>query len=323
MKISIAMATYNGDKYLPEQLQSFLDQNRQPDELVVSDDGSTDRTLEIVEEFARIAPFEVRYSRNIQNLGYASNFNAVLMKTSGDLVFLSDQDDVWFPEKIRQIEALAEKHPDRLVIMNDAALTDAGLNEVGLTKLGQIHSAGLPDQSFVMGCCCAVRRKLLDLCLPIPADYKTHDDWIVSFAEGLEAKLISSRVLQYYRRHDNNKSLFIANRTTKITSWDLHKELVRRACQPASEADELASLQQIRLQLEGIARALSRDRGEYAHLLQTMESQGRTVLGMREKRIKIRRKRLPVRLVASLAFWLAGGYRQAHGFRSVVRDLLG
>lgn len=322
MKISIAMATYNGAKFLPEQLQSILDQTRQPDELIITDDNSTDETLEVIKSFSENAPFVVRYSQNIKNLGYAGNFNEALMQSTGDLVFLSDQDDVWFSGKLAYLEEMAEMHPDKLVIMNDAALTEADLTEVGLTKLEQIYSAGLSDQFFVMGCCCAVRRELLNLCLPIPPDYKAHDDWVAYFAEGLGSKLISERVLQYYRRHGNNESQFIVNRTTKVTRWDRYKESLSRAWQPTLGNVELARLQQIRLQIEGIERALIYDTGKYRCHLQMMESEGRTDFKTMEKRIEIRSKWFLSRLVASLAYWLAGGYKRRNGFQDVVRDVV-
>ena len=121
MKISIAMATYNGARYLRAQLQSFVDQTRQPDELIIKDDCSTDGTETIVREFGKTAPFKVEFHRNQQNLGYCGNFNAALMRATGDLVFLSDQDDVWFPEKIEHMIGVAERHPEALVVMNDAA----------------------------------------------------------------------------------------------------------------------------------------------------------------------------------------------------------
>lgn len=149
MKISIAMASYNGEKYIKGQLDSFLAQTRLPDELIITDDCSTDRTEVIVREFEEVAPFKVIFHRNEKNLGYCGNFNAALMKTTGDIVFLSDQDDVWFPEKIETMVGLAEKNPDMLVLMNDTELTDGDLNSVGLTKLGQIKSAGRDRKSVV------------------------------------------------------------------------------------------------------------------------------------------------------------------------------
>lgn len=111
MKMSIAMATYNGARYLREQLDSFAAQTRLPDELVVCDDGSSDDTLNILEEFARTAPFQVRIFRNDVNLGYAQNFARALERCVGDLVFLSDHDNVWFEDKIDVKESYALKIP--------------------------------------------------------------------------------------------------------------------------------------------------------------------------------------------------------------------
>ena len=119
LKISIAMATYNGAAYLQEQLDSFLAQTRLPDEVVITDDCSTDETLEIIKGFEESAPFNVHWEQNEHNLGYTGNFNKALIKTTGDLVFLSDQDDVWFRDKLEQVERYAAEHPAALVLMND------------------------------------------------------------------------------------------------------------------------------------------------------------------------------------------------------------
>ena len=108
MRISIAMTTYNGSKYLKEQLDSFTKQTHLPDELVVTDDGSSDDTLEILENFAKKASFEVLIFRNNTNLGYAMNFGHAIGLCTGDLIFLSDQDDIWFPEKIETVSRFVE-----------------------------------------------------------------------------------------------------------------------------------------------------------------------------------------------------------------------
>jgi glycosyltransferase involved in cell wall biosynthesis len=323
MRISIALATYNGAKYLPEQLESFINQTRQPDELIVSDDGSTDNTREILQRFAETAPFEVHLCVNGGSGGYASNFNSSIMQTTGDLVFLSDQDDLWFPQKLEFIEKLAQENTDYLLFMNDAALTDADLNDTGLTKLGQFRSLGIPERQFVMGCCCAAKRDLLDLCLPIPDGFKAHDDWIVSFAAGLGAKMICRQVLQYYRRHNNNESQLMVNRTTKVKKWYRYKEFASRVRSPVPEDLAQSEVLQQQLILSGIQRAQKRTTGRFTHQLKTMESQSRAILSMLETRMDIRRKCLPARFVASLSNWLRGGYRLASGFKSLVRDLRG
>ena len=103
MKISIALCTYNGEKFLREQLDSFSVQTRLPDEVVVGDDCSTDRTVEILEEWAKTAPFRVEIVRNPQNLGYEKNFEQTMLRCTGDVIFPSDQDDVWLPEKLSRL----------------------------------------------------------------------------------------------------------------------------------------------------------------------------------------------------------------------------
>ena len=134
MKISIAIATYNGEKHLKEQLGSFVKQTRLPDELIVSDDLSSDNTFEIIKKFAEEAPFKVIYSQNKKTLGYAGNFSKALTKTSGDLILLSDQDDVWFNNKIETIEKVANEC-DELLIVNDKLITDANLKSYPHSKL--------------------------------------------------------------------------------------------------------------------------------------------------------------------------------------------
>ena len=100
MKVSIVMATYNGAEYLGEQLESFVNQKRSPEELVVCDDSSTDKTYKILEEFKRSAPFDVVLVKNEHRLGFTKNFEKALANCSGDIIFFSDQDDKWFPSKV-------------------------------------------------------------------------------------------------------------------------------------------------------------------------------------------------------------------------------
>jgi glycosyltransferase involved in cell wall biosynthesis len=323
MKISIAMATYNGGKYLREQLDSFLAQTRLPDELVITDDCSTDDTLAIIETFAATAPFEVRWERNEHNLGYTGNFNKALMKAVGDLVFLSDQDDVWFPEKLERMERYALEDPEALVVMNDAALTDGDLNDTGLTKLGQIVCAGMTDSSFVMGCCAAVRRELLDLCLPIPAGYKGHDNWIVKMAEGVGRKRVFADVLQWYRRHNENESQFIANRTTKVNRRHAFLNSSKRLLQGDNRQQDQEQLAQQHLMIDGIQRVLSVAPEKYQSGLQSMLETKKANARSFKMRADVRATSLVPRIFAT--FWLVcrGEYRSSRGFKSVLRDLVG
>lgn len=323
LKISIAMATYNGGKYLHEQLDSFCMQTRLPDELVITDDCSTDDTLAIVQSFAASAPFEVRWARNEMNLGYSGNFNKALMETTGDLVFLSDQDDVWFPEKLERMERYALEDRGALVLMNDAALTDAALNDTGLTKRGQITCAGMTDSSFVMGCCAAVRRELLDVCLPIPEGYKGHDNWIVNMAEGLGRKRVFGDVLQWYRRHGGNESKFIANRTAKVTRATVLKSSLSDLIQGGAHQEDGGDVSaQLRAFLAGVRNARDRSSAplfaEFNAFLVRVENRLVALDGRLEVRAKARWMRLP----GVLRLWHKGAYGEFAGAKSAVRDLL-
>lgn len=323
MKISIAMATYNGGKFLRDQLESLVGQTRLPDELVITDDGSTDDTLAIVEAFARSAPFEVRWARNAVNLGYSGNFNKALMETTGDLVFLSDQDDVWFPEKLERMERYALEDPGALVLMNDAALTDGELNDTGLTKRGQIASAGMTDSRFVMGCCAAVRRELLDLCLPIPTGYQGHDGWIVKMAEGVGRKRVFADVLQWYRRHHGNESQFIVNRTTKVTRVAVLKDFLLHLVQSgALQGGSVDSRAQLRALLAGVREARDRSAAplsdEFNAFLVRLENR----LSALDSRLAVRDKARWRRLPGVFRLWRKGAYSEFGGAWSAVRDLL-
>jgi len=224
--ISIAMTTYNGEKYVVEQLQSFVTQTRQPDELVIVDDGSTDGTIDILNEFKNTAPFEVKIYINQANLGYTQNFNKAMQLCTNDLIFLSDQDDVWFPTKLEYMFNLSEEYSEKVLFMIDAALTDGILQDSGLTKQGQIKGLGLNESSFVMGCCVAVKKSYLDLILPIPKGFSGHDDWIVSIADMLDMRYVDSSIQQYYRIHGNNTSSFTANRLVKNNKWNIKEKFV-------------------------------------------------------------------------------------------------
>src|SRR6266481_2285252 len=206
MRISIAMATFNGDKFLPQQLESFLAQTKLPDELVVCDDGSSDETLQILEAFSREAPFAVHVHRNLQNIGHVGNFGKALSLCTGEIIFLSDQDDVWFPNKIERVARVFDAFEDVLLVINNAEITDKHLEPSGLTQVGQIRGAGLTLDHFVNGSCSAMSARLLAIMLPIPREAPAHDNWIHKLAGAMGVRRIVDEVLQYYRRHDESTS---------------------------------------------------------------------------------------------------------------------
>lgn len=190
-RISVAMCTYNGKKYLREQLASIAAQTRLPDELVVCDDGSNDSTPEIVEEFGRSVPFPVRFIRNPENLGSTKNFEKALGLCTGDLIALCDQDDIWMAEKLARQADMMENDPELGGVFSDGELIDDRSEPLGkrvwqsvgftrdeqrLFRRGQ-SAAVLTRKNVVTGATLTIRASLLPLLLPIPAPW-VHDGWI-------------------------------------------------------------------------------------------------------------------------------------------------
>lgn len=199
------MATYNGANFLREQLDSFAEQKRLPDELVVCDDKSTDETVAILKRFAETAPFPVRVYFNDQNLGYILNFEKALSLARGDLIFLSDQDDVWFAHKLKVFEEQWRSSPSTLLFVCDQQLCDESLN-LGVKKSENLSRIGCLPSSIQTGCCTAFRRELLTAVLPMPRYGIPHDNWIHSIAAALDRREYIDEVLQLSRRHATNTS---------------------------------------------------------------------------------------------------------------------
>src|SRR5690349_17434303 len=120
MRISIALCTYNGGPFLAEQLASYVQQTRLPDELVVCDDCSSDNTMAILRDFAARAPFAVRLHQNAANLRSTRNFEQAIRLCTGDVIALSDQDDVWLPEKLERMERTLAADPEISLVFSDA-----------------------------------------------------------------------------------------------------------------------------------------------------------------------------------------------------------
>lgn len=217
MKISVALCTYNGERFLAEQLASIGRQTRAPDEVIVRDDGSTDGTERIVEAFARDYPGTVDFSVNARRLGVTGNFEAALAATTGELILLSDQDDVWFPDRVESAERAFQADPELLLLFADARLVDADGRPLGMTllqalgvradELGLIRSGRafevLAKRSMALGASSCVRRIVLHDALPIPSSWM-HDEWValIAAARG-QVRCVDAPVIDY-RQHDAN-----------------------------------------------------------------------------------------------------------------------
>lgn len=228
--ISVAMATYNGARWLPVQLQSFAAQTLLPDELVVTDDGSTDDTEAVVAAFAETAPFPVRFVRNPRRLGFNGNFAHAIGLTRGEIVFISDQDDAWYPDKIARVAA-AMTEPGCLCVVNDQAIADPDGRETGNTVLGNVRALGRPDSWYGPGCCTAFSRALMPALVPMPGDVVQYDHWVNALAEAMGVRRLLEEALQMYRRHGGN-----ATGAAFAMARPGQRDLVRAACRTDAKA---------------------------------------------------------------------------------------
>ncbi len=319
MRVSIAMATYNGAKFLREQLDSFATQTRLPDELVVCDDGSRDATLDILNDFGATAPFEVRVIQNEKNLGFARNFEKVLSLCTGDLIFLSDQDDVWFPKKLKTVEDAILADPSILCTINDMIITDVDLKHSNKTQLGNIRVTGSNDNRYIAGCCVAIKRPLLEFLMPFPAEDFAHDRWIGDMSVALGVRRLIDEPLQYYRRHGSNESQWVFSDPAGVTMLSV----VSATGFTSPVASWQETLRKITVQKERLDQGLpvlgrlgigARAATARAYLdVEVARFEGRIHL------LSLPRYR---RWLSVLGFWMRGGYRRFSGWKSAVKDMI-
>lgn len=212
--ISICLASYNGQKYIKEQIQSILKQIGQDDEIIISDDNSTDGTIEIIKEIKDrriklVHPLRVKDKLSKLEL-VTTNFENALSFASGEYIFLSDQDDVWFDNKInRMMYYLEDLGYD--YVESDAIVTDENLNPISVTRFPNFHGFNKYKSLFgrtpFQGSAAAFNRKILKIALPFPPGIQSHDRWIgwIAFFK-FKALILWNEKLFYYRRHDKNIS---------------------------------------------------------------------------------------------------------------------
>lgn len=317
MKISIAMASYNGGRHIAAQLRSFGSQTRPPDQLVICDDGSTDDTIAIVTAFAAEAPFEVVIHRNEVNLGYARNFLGAIRRCTGDLIFLSDQDDVWLDDKVATVAAVHEAAEEPLLTINNQEIADASMVRSGRTTLEQIRRHGRKDASFVHGCCTAFGAAFVPLLGDLPAGM-AHDDWLHFLATRLGRRQVVPDVLQLYRRHSGATTSSVFNSSDEPDRW----APLAQATPKGSRAERQASLERrLRLLEEAGSRLEQANHRGWApaRLKRALDGLAQEAAAVRARLQLITGQR---GRLAALAMLASGHYRHFDGLRSFVRDLL-
>ena len=233
--ISVCMATYNGEKYIKEQIETILVNLSEGDELIVSDDGSTDGTRDIVQQYSK-SDARIRLVDGPRR-GVIANFENAICHAKGDFIYLADQDDLWDAKKVEKVQACFEKRTCMLVI-HDADIIDgegkcveASFFQRRGSKPGVLKN--IIKNSYI-GCCMAFRREVLERVLPIPKNIEMHDQWIGVLAETMGEAVFLDEVLFHYRRHGDNVSSFthypvpkmIRNRVVFVT--ELSKRLIAK-----------------------------------------------------------------------------------------------
>ena len=202
--ISVCIASYNGEKYIEEQLLSILCQLDVKDEIIVSDDSSTDNTLDKVkglhDDRIKLFPRNKFHSPIF-------NFENALKKANGDIIFLCDQDDIWLPNKVNVMVEQLKKFD---LVVSDCKVVDGNLNILQDSFFASLNSGSGFCKNLIkntyLGCCMAFRRDILDYVLPFPCHIAMHDIWIGLSVELHGCVSFINQPLMLYRRHGNNVS---------------------------------------------------------------------------------------------------------------------
>lgn len=206
--ISVAMCTYNGEKYLAEQLESILCQTYRNIEVVVFDDASTDSSVDILKKYqqkdARLRVFE-----NVKNVGFIANFQQALLACNGSYIALADQDDIWFANKL---QSLYRDIGDSQLVYSAVTMIDKNGVPIAerFPRVKRIEGAcalSLIFDNCVTGHACLIRRELLAMALPMPLGVFSHDQWLAIVAASDGRMKAGGEVLSYYRKHGENTLL--------------------------------------------------------------------------------------------------------------------
>ncbi|MCX7680010.1 MAG: glycosyltransferase family 2 protein [Spirochaetes bacterium] len=209
-RVSIAMATYNGEKYLREQLDSLYNQTYKNIEVVVCDDCSHDGTAEILEEYRK--RHGLQYYVNQKRVGFVKNFEYAISRCNGDYIALCDQDDVWLPHKIERLVEAINGHMlvcSDLYLINgkEEPITDSLFKYTKIKFFADNQFDYLVHSNFAIGCTMLFRKELKEYFLPFPEGIPYHDWWIAVVA-AIKGKIGFYREpLVLYRYHGNNSTL--------------------------------------------------------------------------------------------------------------------
>lgn len=217
--IAVLLATYNGEKYLKQQLDSIFSQTYPHFKLYISDDASVDATPELIRSYRQKYPRKIFYTNNEQNIGYVKNFEKLIKEVSEEYIALSDQDDIWCQNKLElqmlQMQKLEKRHKNRAcMVHSDLYMVDESgkiLSEPYF-KYRAYKLKPSKDVGHILGPCGVIgntilfNKKLAEIILPFPDQLDTHDYWIAVNNEFFGVRKTISGALVKYRIHNHNTS---------------------------------------------------------------------------------------------------------------------
>lgn len=214
MNYSVALCTYNGAKYVVEQLDSIVKQTVQPTQIIVSDDGSKDGTMEIVDNYLSDKGIRYIVCANQTNHGVTGNFMNAMKQCTEEVIFTSDQDDYWMPEKAEKMLAAYEQNPQAMMVFSNGELVDSNMKPLGcdIWKAVGITPQRCEEGNWfhyliknclITGACMSIRRNLLDDIDDIPKEW-LHDGWLTWAAVIRNGLVPYPEKLIKYRQHGNN-----------------------------------------------------------------------------------------------------------------------
>lgn len=222
MRTSVAICTYNGEKFIRQQLESIINQTLRIDEIIICDDASTDNTLNIIAEISNKFPGLIFIFKNKGNLGTIKNFEKAISLTTGDIIFLSDQDDIWKFDKVQKITELFQKQPKALLVFTDGELVDQNEINVGSTLWVEWGFSELVRRKWcnnklafedllmsnnkVTGATLAFKKALKDFTIPIEVPFGYwHDAYLALNASAMDGLFFIEECLIDYRIHETQQ----------------------------------------------------------------------------------------------------------------------
>lgn len=221
MKISVAMAACNGEKYIMEQLESILNQLAREDEVCISVDPSIDDSYRMVVKFSEREP-RIKVSKGLGQ-GVQKNVEQALKMCTGDVIFLADQDDVWIEDKVLRVsECFSDEKV--LLVLHDVVVMNENLTQVQLESFFSYKKCkpGILKnvvRNSYMGCAMAFRKELLKYILPFPKNIPMHDQWIGLAAERKGKVVFLPECLLKYRRHGDNATHMRHSTVLNMLKW--------------------------------------------------------------------------------------------------------